>query len=60
MADSVIRDSLNNNNAQITWVTFANVIIHEGHERKELNLCLAAIIDHRLRIEITLHLKILP
>ena len=50
MADSIIRDSLNNNHAQITWLTFAMslfafVIIHQGHERKEINLCLAAFID---------------
>ena len=32
---------------------FAFVIIHQGHERKEINLCLAAFIGHRLRIEIT-------
>ena len=25
--------------------SFAFVIIHEGHERKEINLCLAAFID---------------
>ena len=27
------------------------VITHEGHERKEISLCLAAIVDHHLRID---------
>ena len=37
---------------------FAFVIIHQGHERKEINLCLAAFIDPPF--EITFHGRILP
>ena len=33
---------------QLTLSLFAFVIIHQGHERKEINLCLAAFIDPTL------------
>ena len=29
----------------LCYPLFAFVIIHQGHERKEINLCLAALID---------------
>ena len=39
---------------------FAFVIIHQGHERKEINLCLAAFIDPPLEnTEITFRVRIL-
>ena len=31
--------------ATFAMCSFAFVIIHQGHERKEINLCLAAFID---------------
>ena len=39
---------------------FAFVIIHQGHKWKEINLCLAALIDPPLEYWDHFHVRILP